>query len=279
MNNKSHGIIDILFSTIKCSKENLNTLKLTTQSINESIEWMSKNSKLLGVRKGKECTCFWIDKKVTNIKVSDKATVTYRVDTVDFQIKTNFDLHTVQSLNIFTVFESMSYLVVSDLAAMFALMREGHSMSKYLKCNLKIAEWKKDKNKVGLDLNWDMVLIFVGKHSNKISVKEVSLLNIPIHCYICPLLHLLLGIVNNILAKGIIPFALRLDRCTDHEFEVCAMLDEIESGERTCGEKKLKGELKKLIKKELIWMSEQIPPSMMSLPSWGFSLSSTMVGH
>ena len=141
---KSHGIIDIPFSTLKCSKENSNTLKLTTKSVNESIEWLS-NNKLMCVKQGKKCKCFWIDKKAKNIKTSNDGSITYQIGTFDHQMKTNLNPERDQPLNIFIVFDSLSYLVVSDLATMFALMgRENHSTSKCLKCDLRISEWKKD---------------------------------------------------------------------------------------------------------------------------------------
>ena len=249
LSDKTHGIIDIPFSTLKCSKENSNTLKLTTQSVNESIEWLS-NYKLMCVSQGKRCKCFWMDKKATKIQMQENGCVTYQIDTFVHQIETNLYLEQDQPLKIFTVFESMSYLVVSDLAAMFALMgRENHSTNKCLKCNLKISEWKKDQNKKGKILSDEMLKSLIGKQSNKVGVKEAALLNVPAHRYICPLLHLLLGIVNDILSKGIVPLALRLDGCSDRELQVRAMLQEIESGERTGGGKTLKSELKKLIKK------------------------------
>ena len=74
------------------------------------------------VSQGKRCKCFWMDKKATNIQLQDNGSVTYKIGTFEHQIETNLDFEPDQPFKIFTVFESMSYLVVSDLAAMFALM-------------------------------------------------------------------------------------------------------------------------------------------------------------
>ena len=56
---KAFGILNIPFSTIKCSKENSNILHLTAPSVNDSIKKL-ENSKLMCVRNDDHVHCFWI---------------------------------------------------------------------------------------------------------------------------------------------------------------------------------------------------------------------------
>ena len=252
---KVHGIIDIPFSTIRCSKENSSILRLATPRINTSIELL-ENHKLMGCRNGKNVHCFWIHKDSTNIEIKkgDAPCVCYTRDGCNYtQCLPNL-FQSQDDIRLFSILAPLHFVVISDLSAMFALMgRSGHSTSKCLKCDLNIKGWKATRGKVGLDLTKEMLLSMLNKSTPNIAgMKEFPLFNLPPERYLCPLLHLLLGLINDIMSKGIIPFALKMDGCTEEELEIREQLEVIENAinaNPTRIERSLKARLKVLIKK------------------------------
>ena len=253
---KGHGILTIPFSTIKCDKENSNVLKLTSASVNRSIDLLEKN-KLMCVKHEKNVHCFWMNKSATNIRVQIDAPlrrrICYTVEGSTFSqcLPDWCQLENI-TLSLFTVLSPIHFLVVSDINAMFLLQgRDGSSPNKCLKCDLSVFEWKRDKTKIGNDLTADMLVNMLRhktvKAINKAGMTNEPLFNLPPSRYLCPLLHLLLGLINDILAKAIIPFALCMDGCTEEELEI---RHELESNEPMRPKKRisLKAKLKRLVK-------------------------------
>ena len=251
---KAFGILQIPFCTIKCKKENSDILQLSAPSVNKSIKIL-ENSKLMAVRCDKSVHCFWVNKNARNIRIErdspDCRRIRYDCDgnvytqcmPIEFQ---NDDA----KLQIFTVMSPLHFIVVCDISAMFTLMgRDGNSPSKCLKCDLKISEWKKDKTKKGSDLTMDllatMLLTMRDKEINRAGVKAKPLFDLPPSRYLCPLLHLLLGLINDVMGKGVIPFALRMDGCTDKELEIRMRLLDDDCSRREIVT--LKAQLKKMI--------------------------------
>ena len=250
---KVHGILNIPFSTIQCKKENSNILKLTAPQINASIKMLERN-KLMGVRKGDDIHCFWMQKDATNIRIEfdkpSKPRIRYSVMECEYTQCLPFKCK-MSDLQLFTVLAPLHFVVVSDLSAMFALMgRDGMAPNKCLKCDCRISEWKKVKGKVGLDLTNDLLKWMLdNKNSplhNRAGMKECPLFDLPPERYLCPILHLLLGLINDVIAKGVVPFALRMDGCTDEERQI---REELEDGVSNARNRTLQARLKILIKK------------------------------
>ena len=255
--NKAFGILEIPFSTIKCTKENSNILQLTAPSINQSIGILEK-CKLMGVICGVAVHCFWIHKLAQNIQIHTdlpcRRRVCYKCEGSTFtQCLPEWCQSSNIQLSLITVMAPLHFIVVCDISAMFALMgREGHSTSTCLKCDLKASEWKADSGKVGLELTKEMLETMLAnitvKKINKAGMKRRPLFNLPPSRYLCPLLHLLLGLINDIMMKAIVPFALCMDGCCDVELAIREKLEMIfEMPSRT--RISLQAQLKKLIKK------------------------------
>ena len=63
------------------------------------------------------------------------------------------------------------------------------------------------------------------KTVNKAGMKYTPLFDLPPSRYLCPLLHLLLGLINDVMSKAIIPFALRMGGCCEEETEIHERLE------------------------------------------------------
>ena len=83
---------------------------------------------------------------------------------------------------------------------------------------------------------------------NKAGMKYTPLFDLPPSRYLCPLLHLLLGLINDVMSKAIIPFALRMYGCCDVEREI---RERLESNEVMSSRTRisLKAKIKKLVTK------------------------------
>ena len=250
-NDKVHGILTIPFSTIQCKKENSNILVLATPQINASIKMLEKN-KLMGVRKGGMTHCFWMHKDATNVKIECDIPCQPRVRySVAGSVYTQCLPYNCEAtrLELFTILAPLHFVVVCDLSAMLALMgRDGMAPNKCLKCDCRIHEWKKERGKVGLDLTMELLeWMLQNKNSptmNRAGMKVHPLFDLPPERYLCPILHLLLGLINDVMTKGVIPFALRMDGCTDAEREI---REELETGVSAKRGKTLRARLKKLV--------------------------------
>ena len=252
---KGHGILTIPFSTIKCDKENSNVLQLTSPSVNRSIKLLEKN-KMMCVKHEKKVHCFWMNKSATNVRIQIDAPlrhrICYTVDGSNFsQCLPDWCQQNDITLSLFTVLSPVHFLVVCDINAMFSLQgRDGSSPNKCLKCDLSVFDWKRDKSKIGAELTADMLENMLRNKSvkaiNKAGMTNKPLFDIPPSRYLCPLLHLLLGLINDILSKAIIPFALCMDGCSEEELEI---RERLESNEQMTPRNRisLKAKLKKLI--------------------------------
>ena len=82
-----------------------------------------------------------------------------------------------------------------------------------------VSQNKKERGKVGLDLTKELLKWMLDNKDspvlNKAGMKVCPLFDLPPERYLCPILHFLLGLINDVMTKGVIPFALRMDGCTD----------------------------------------------------------------
>ena len=254
---KGHGILTIPFSTIKCDKENSNVLELTSPSVNHSIQMLEKN-KLMSVKHGDKVHCFWINKNAINVRIQvdvpSRRRICYSANGSNFTYcLPDWCNEDDVILTLFTVMAPLHFLVVCDINAMFALQgRDGSSPNKCLKCDLSVAEWKRDRSKIGVELTSDLLSTMLRhktvKSVNKAGMKYAPLFDLPPSRYLCPLLHLLLGLINDVMSKAIIPFALRMDGCCDVEREI---RERLESNEEMSSRTRisLKAKIKKLVTK------------------------------
>ena len=143
-------------------------------------------------------------------------------------------------------------------------------------------EWKHDRTKMGSDLTTDMLARMLEhknvKAINKAGMKYIPLFNLLLLRYLCPLLHLLLGLINDIMSKAIIPFALCMDGCGDEELEIHEKLD---SNDKMTSRTRisLKAKLKKLIKNKQARVLVLTLQYVMHLPGPGYILKTIMVAH
>ena len=190
-----YGTVTYVFAHMQCKKDNAELLNLVAPTANDGIELMRK-SKLVAVKdKNNLVQCKFIPKGATRISAR-ASRLCYTHDDEDFQIE--LDGFDPESLLVpWIAIQNFVIKVPSDLLCQFILQgREGHSTSKCLRCIKTSTEWKQNAI-VGRPLQMDDL------HGGdlRFGCKMDPLWNIWPGDYIVPLLHIEMGLANDVYKK------------------------------------------------------------------------------
>ena len=217
--NTDFGIINAPFFTAECPTDNINVTKLGADQINEAIELLEK-CQLIGIHNNDGMyTTEFIPSNAKDIKVTENK-LTFRLDNDPNTqyVELNDAMNKGLGYSIEYLFQGATILVVADYKESFTLQgRDGMSTSKCLHCTATSSNWKPGD----VRCEWtNITLDMLNTCSKVIGCKTKPLINLPPERYITPLLHLLLGLINDIWKKGILPTAIDLDGGSTEEVEL-----------------------------------------------------------
>ena len=214
-----HGILNAPFFTAECPTDKIEVTKIGADKINEAIELL-ESCQLVGVYDNNGgCKTEFIPSNAKEIQMVGKR-LTFKIDTnptIQYICLDEF-LCDEDEYIIDFIFKGATVLIVADYKEAFTLQgRDGMSSSKCLHCTATASNWKPgdvrcESSKISLEM--------LNSIKKDIGCKTKPLINLPPDRYITPLLHLLLGLINDIWKKGILPTAIDLDGGSKEEVEL-----------------------------------------------------------
>ena len=116
------------------------------------------------------------------------------------------------------LFKGGTVLFVADYKEAFAMQgRDGMSSSRCLHCTATSSDWKPGDDECEVS---KITLDMLNACDKSLGCKTKPLINLPPDRFITPLLHLLLGLINDVWKKGILPTAINLGGGDKEEVEL-----------------------------------------------------------
>ena len=197
----SFGSRILSFAHIQCKKDTTDILQQISQSTNDSVKKLL-DGKLVAIRDKKgyvTCVCIPNNAKEERVVlVGNKKELQYNINDTTHHVEIKEAQFEAQGSHIiWDVIPQFTPFICGDLAFFFTILgRDGHSTCKCPYCTLTNSEWKSvnvsDGEKITLQLLQESLITKV--HGVK-AIPQWSM--IEPEMYICPMLHIQMGLVND----------------------------------------------------------------------------------
>ena len=251
----SYGCRTIPLISIQCKKDVTKILQKTKGVVQDAIAMLKTKHLIAVMNDANEVRCSLVPK---NASLSLNEGVLY-VKHGNEEQKVHYNLSQPPTSFWVVIEGSSDPLCLCDLAAGFEFQgRHGHATCKCINCDLTATEWKKPNHREGVELTLEQLKqLATADVANKVGVKSLPLWDICATKYVPPLLHIAIGICND-LYDHVVHWCLHsnIDYFSNEEqeskiqlFEMKAELQRKTDLSSSNEESELKDDLKKLKRK------------------------------